>query len=64
MTPYTAVVIFSLGIFISNFLFNTILLKRPISGEPTSYSAYFSGSFSTHMVGILGGFDMGCGKFI
>ena len=27
MTPYTAVFIFSVGIFISNFLFNTILMK-------------------------------------
>jgi glucose uptake protein len=62
MTPYTAVVVFSLGIFISNFVFNTILLKRPISGEPTSYSAYFSGSFSTHMVGILGGLIWGVGN--
>lgn len=62
MTPYTAVVIFSLGIFVSNFLFNTILLKRPISGEPTSYSAYFSGSLSTHMVGILGGLIWGVGN--
>ena len=32
MTPYTAMVIFALGIFISNFIFNTILMKRPISG--------------------------------
>jgi len=62
MTPYTAVVIFSLGIFISNFVFNTILFKRPISGEPTSYSAYFSGSFSTHLVGILGGLIWGVGN--
>jgi glucose uptake protein len=62
MTPYTAVVIFSLGIFISNFAFNTILLKRPISGEPTSYSAYFAGSFSTHMVGVLGGLIWGIGN--
>jgi glucose uptake protein len=62
MTPYTAVVVFSMGIFISNFVFNTILLKRPISGEPTSYSAYFSGSFSTHMVGILGGLIWGVGN--
>ncbi|HZY81708.1 MAG TPA: GRP family sugar transporter [Cyclobacteriaceae bacterium] len=62
MTPYTAVVIFSLGIFISNFVFNTILFKKPISGEPTSYSAYFSGSFSTHMVGVLGGLIWGVGN--
>jgi glucose uptake protein len=62
MTPYTAVVVFSVGIFVSNFVFNTILFKRPISGEPTSYSAYFAGSFSTHMVGILGGLIWGVGN--
>lgn len=62
MTPYTAVVIFSLGIFLSNFIFNTILLKRPISGEPTGYKEYFAGSFSTHLVGILGGIIWGIGN--
>ncbi len=62
MTPYTAVVIFALGIFISNFLFNTILMKKPISGEPTNYKAYFSGNLKIHMVGILGGIIWGIGN--
>ncbi len=62
MTPYTAVVIFSLGIFLSNFIFNTILLRRPISGEPTNYAAYFKGSFSAHLVGIFGGLIWGVGN--
>ena len=62
MTPYTAVVIFALGIFLSNFIFNTILLKKPISGEPTSYGEYFRGSFGTHMVGVLGGIIWGIGN--
>ena len=62
MTPYTAVVIFSLGIFLSNFIFNSILLKRPISGAPTSYREYFRGSFGTHMVGVLGGIIWGIGN--
>ena len=62
MTPYTAVVVFSLGIFLSNFIFNTILFRRPISGEPTGYSAYFSGNFSTHLTGILGGLIWGVGN--
>jgi glucose uptake protein len=62
MTPYTAVVVFSLGIFISNFLFNTLLFKNPISGPPTSYREYFRGSFNTHMVGILGGLIWGVGN--
>ena len=62
MTPYTAVVIFSLGVFISNFLFNTILMKKPISGEPTNYKTYFSGKLSIHWVGILGGIIWGIGN--
>ena len=37
MTPYTAVFIFSVGIFLSNFIFNTIMIRRPIAGPPTSY---------------------------
>jgi glucose uptake protein len=62
MTPYTAVFIFSLGIFVSNFLFNTILIKRPFVGSPTSYREYFKGKFSTHFVGILGGIIWGIGN--
>jgi glucose uptake protein len=62
MTPYTAVFIFSLGIFVSNFLFNTILMKRPISGKPTNYKTYFRGNISMHLVGILGGIIWGVGN--
>lgn len=62
MTPYTAVVIFSVGIFVSNLVFNTILLRRPISGEPTDYRAYFNGSLGTHLVGVLGGVIWGVGN--
>jgi glucose uptake protein len=62
MTPYTAVVIFALGIFVSNFVFNTILMKKPLSGEPTNYKAYFKGKFSIHSVGILGGLIWGVGN--
>jgi len=62
MTPYTAVFIFSLGIFVSNFLFNSMLIKRPFVGSPTSYREYFKGKFSTHFVGILGGIIWGIGN--
>lgn len=62
MTPYTAVFIFSSGIFVSNFLFNTILMKRPIEGKPTGYKAYFNGRFKTHLVGVLGGLIWGLGN--
>lgn len=55
VTPYTAIVIFSLGVLASNFLFNTLVMKRPFVGEPVSYSEYFKGSAKTHLVGMLGG---------
>jgi len=62
MTPYTAVFIFSVGIFISNFLFNTILMKKPIDGPPVTYKQYFKGRFATHLVGVLGGLIWGLGN--
>ncbi len=55
MTPYSAFFIFSVGIFVSNFLFNTLVMKKPFDGEPTTYAAYFNGNFKTHLVGVLGG---------
>ena len=55
MTPYTAFVIFATGIVISNLLFNTILMKRPLEGAPIHYREYFKGGFPIHLVGILGG---------
>ena len=53
--PYAAVFVFSIGIFLSNFLFNTLLMFRPFSGEPVSYGQYFKGSAKNHLLGILGG---------
>ncbi len=55
MTPYTAFFIFTLGVFVSNFLFNTIAMKKPVAGEPISPSAWFKGNPLIHLVGILGG---------
>jgi glucose uptake protein len=62
MTPYTAMFIFAVGIFLSNFIFNTIAMKRPVQGEPTNIGEYFKGSFKTHSVGILGGLIWGLGN--
>lgn len=62
MTPYTAVFIFSVGIFLSNFIFNTIIMKKPFQGAAVSYSQYFKQKFSTHLVGILGGIIWGIGN--
>ena len=55
LTPYTAMVIFALGVFLSNFVVNTIVMKKPFVGEPVTYAQYFKGNFKTHLVGMLGG---------
>ncbi len=61
LTPYGAFFIFSLGILGSNFIFNTLAMKRPFMGEPVNYGQYFAGNFKTHSVGILGGIIWGVG---
>ncbi len=55
LTPYTAVFIFSIGILLSNFIFNTLLMKKPFEGVPVTYSQYFGGSLREHFTGVLGG---------
>ncbi|WP_295937474.1 GRP family sugar transporter [uncultured Alistipes sp.] len=55
LTPYSAIFIFSVGVLLSNFVFNTLVMKRPFVGVPVGYGEYFKGSARTHMVGILGG---------
>lgn len=55
MTPYTASVVFAAGILISNLLFNTVMMKRPLQGSPISYAEYFKGRTSLHFIGVLGG---------
>ena len=63
-TPYTAFFLFAVGIFVSNFLFNTIVMKKPFEGEPVGYDTYFKGKLSTHMVGVLGGCVWGLGTVL
>ena len=55
LSPYTAVVFFALGILGSNFVFNTLLMRRPFVGTPVSYADYFRGSGRDHLTGVLGG---------
>lgn len=61
LTPYGAIFIFSIGVLLSNFVFNTLCMRFPFTGAPVSYSAYFKGSVSTHLCGMLGGAIWGLG---
>jgi len=61
MGPYAAVFVFAVGIFLSNFIWNTLVMKKPFVGTPVSFADYFRGGFSTHLTGILGGVIWGVG---
>jgi glucose uptake protein len=54
LSPYSAVFCFAGGVLLSNFLFNTLLMRRPFRGEPVSYADYFQGS-AQPPDGVLGG---------
>lgn len=56
LTPYTASVIFAVGLLLSNFLWNTLFMYKPLAGEKATYSDYFrKGNSRLHLIGILGG---------
>jgi glucose uptake protein len=61
LTPYTAMVCFSLGILASNFLFNTAIMIKPFQGDPLPLTSYFKGTFGDHLWGIVGGMIWGIG---
>jgi len=54
--PYTAIVLFSVGLLASNVLWNSLVMMRPFVGEPVPFGHYFSkGTTRLHLIGILGG---------
>ena len=56
LTPYTASVVFALGLLVSNFLWNTIFMYKPLAGQRVTYADYFKlGTAKLHLIGILGG---------
>lgn len=62
LTPYTALVLFALGLFLSSFVLNTLVMLKPFVGDPVPLADYFTkGSPRLHAVGILGGMIWGVG---
>ncbi len=56
LSPYTAIVLFSLGLFLSNFVWNSLMMRWPLSGERVAWREYFtSGSPWLHAIGLLRG---------
>ena len=55
LTPYSAIFLFSCGIFLSNIVFNSMLMRMPVQGKPVNYGDYLKGASKSHLMGILGG---------
>jgi glucose uptake protein len=56
LSPYTALVFFSAGLLLSNFVWNSLIMARPIVGDPVPFGDYFTkGNFRLHLIGVVGG---------
>jgi glucose uptake protein len=61
LSPYSSVVFLTFGALLSCFLWNVYFMKKPLVGEPVSFSGFFSGPPSGHLLGLLGGCIWGVG---
>jgi glucose uptake protein len=61
LSPYSSVVFLTLGALLSCFIWNLYFMKKPLVGEPVSFSGFFSGPASGHVLGLLGGCIWGVG---
>jgi glucose uptake protein len=61
LTPYSSVVFLTLGALLSCFIWNLYFMKRPLVGAPVSFSGFFSGPPSGHLLGLVGGCIWGVG---
>jgi glucose uptake protein len=59
--PYAAAVFLTLGALLSCFIWNIYFMKKPLVGEPVSFSGFFHAPMSAHMLGLLGGIIWGIG---
>ena len=55
LMPLTAASFFTLGAFVTTFVFNPFFMRKPVEGAPVSFSDYFRGGLRTHLTGVLGG---------
>jgi len=61
LTPYSAATFLTLGALLSCFIWNVYFMRKPLVGEPVSFSGFFSGPPSGHLLGLLGGGIWGLG---
>lgn len=55
ITNYTAVVCFSVGVFVSTFVYNSYFMRKPVEGPPLTAKDYFAGTSKEHFWSVVGG---------
>lgn len=59
--PYSVAVFLTLGALLSCAIWNVYFMRRPLVGEPVSFTGFFHGPVSGHALGLLGGLIWGTG---
>ncbi|MGD1097114.1 MAG: multidrug DMT transporter permease [Bryobacteraceae bacterium] len=55
LTPYTALVFFALGAWLSTFFANPMFMRKPVQGAPVGFADYRSVPPVIHLIGLVGG---------
>jgi glucose uptake protein len=55
LMPLSAAFFFTLGAFLTTFLFNPFFMRYPVEGSPVRGADYFKRGFATHLTGVFGG---------
>jgi glucose uptake protein len=55
LMPLTGAFFFSLGAFLTTFLFNPFFMRHPVEGNPARFGDYWKGNWKTHAAGFCGG---------
>ena len=62
ISPYTAVVLFSVGANLAVMFFVPVLMARPVEGSKLTFSDYYRGTTKEHFLGIVAGLIWGLGN--
>ncbi|WP_218147770.1 GRP family sugar transporter, partial [Dyadobacter sp. SG02] len=47
--------VFAAGVFLSNVVFNPLIMIKPFTGSRVGFSGYLRGSLKDHLLGVVGG---------
>jgi glucose uptake protein len=55
LTPYAMGLTFAVGVLVTTPLYNIYFMNLPLQGKPVGIKRYFTGAFTNHLWGLLGG---------